>query len=437
MNMYKFGNYICKLREEQNMTQADLAKVLDVSDKSVSKWENGQAFPRIETFEKLAQTLNTTVEDIFSASKDGVTRVCFTNEYSYTLQLNVNGKFHTIYTEESKWVEVTEKTLNVKVSGELITDEAFDELREESTGWIEKITAGFIEKATKSLLNAALQVDCSYRITNFQPDSVFVIDVDDIEIYNEFLLPELFIMFYPKIVSDCNARIELMNARGVNIKKAVKSMKFWGAFGDSAIDFGWMILMYPIRKIYLKHLCKPHTIKKNIINAEEFKKKSERRSKYNKKIGCFGALGILALIFTLWFLLDAFVFSTLFVNSERPFLVATDYSTITYYDDVYTRINDLPEEAEPILFFGGQIWENSRTDGLSKWDQSMQDDMVQIFEDDEGNQYLWLVEDYTDTIVAEKENGDNKEYEDFEKHYVYICKNPSQSFIQEILLYLV
>lgn len=53
MNMYKFGNYICKLREEKSLTQADLAKLLDVSDKSISKWENGQAFPRIETFEKL------------------------------------------------------------------------------------------------------------------------------------------------------------------------------------------------------------------------------------------------------------------------------------------------------------------------------------------------------------------------------------------------
>lgn len=41
MNMYKFGNYICKLREGKNLTQAELAGQLDVSDKSISKWENG------------------------------------------------------------------------------------------------------------------------------------------------------------------------------------------------------------------------------------------------------------------------------------------------------------------------------------------------------------------------------------------------------------
>ena len=61
MNNYKFGNYVCKLREEHNMTQVDLARSLDVSDKAVSKWENGQAFPRIDTFEKLASVLDTTI----------------------------------------------------------------------------------------------------------------------------------------------------------------------------------------------------------------------------------------------------------------------------------------------------------------------------------------------------------------------------------------
>ena len=421
MDMYKFGNYICKLREQQNMTQADLAKALDVSDKSVSKWENGQAFPRMETFEKLAHSLNTTVEDILSASKDGVNRVCFTNDYSYTLQLNVNGQFHTIYTEESKWIEVTEKTLNVKISGELITDEAFDELHEESSGWKEKITAKFVEKATKSLLNMTLQIDCSYRITNFHPDTVFVIDVNDISIHNEFLLSEPFIMIYPKIVSDGDARIELMNARGRNAKKVIKSQSAWGALGDSGIDFFWMFMALPIRKAYLKHLCKPHTLKKNIMNSEHFKAKSEKRDKLDKKIGCFGVLSLIV-VSTLLLL---FIREVVFVERAKPYLISKDYSTITYYDDVYTRIEELPEDAEALtVLFGATVWQGVRTDGLSKWDQSMQDDMVQLFEDDEGREYLWLVENYTDTILAAGENGDDKEYDDFDEHYVYVCEKP-------------
>ena len=41
MDMYRFGNYICRLREEKGMTQTELSFKLDVSDKAVSKWENG------------------------------------------------------------------------------------------------------------------------------------------------------------------------------------------------------------------------------------------------------------------------------------------------------------------------------------------------------------------------------------------------------------
>ena len=424
MDMYKFGNYICKLREQQNMTQADLAKALDVSDKSVSKWENGQAFPRMDTFEKLAHSLNTTVEDILSASKDGIKRVCFINDYSYTLQLNVNGQYYTICNEESKWIEISEETLDVKVSGEMINDDVFDEIQEESSGLKEKLFAKFFEKATKSLLDTALQVDCSYRITNVVPDTVFVIDIDSFEIYNEIFLADPFIMLYPRLVSDSDAKIELMNARGRNAKKVIKSQSFWGAFGDSAIDFIWMFMALPIRKAYLKHLCKPHTLKKNIINAEHFKLKTEKRENLSKKIGCLGSIGIVILVTVVLFLLDTMVFSVLFVSSEKPYLVSTDYSQITYDDNVYVRIDELPEEAEPALFLGAQIWENSRTDGLSKWDQSMQDNMVQLFEDDEGREYLWLVENYADTILGTGENGEDKEYGDFDEHYVFVCENP-------------
>ena len=42
-----------ELREKAGITQQELADKLFISAQSVSKWENGQAFPRIDTFEKL------------------------------------------------------------------------------------------------------------------------------------------------------------------------------------------------------------------------------------------------------------------------------------------------------------------------------------------------------------------------------------------------
>ncbi len=41
MDNYKFGNKICSLREAKNLTQRELAEILEVSDKAVPKWENG------------------------------------------------------------------------------------------------------------------------------------------------------------------------------------------------------------------------------------------------------------------------------------------------------------------------------------------------------------------------------------------------------------
>lgn len=41
MNQITIGNFIEKKRKEQNLTQAQLAEKLGVSNKTVSKWENG------------------------------------------------------------------------------------------------------------------------------------------------------------------------------------------------------------------------------------------------------------------------------------------------------------------------------------------------------------------------------------------------------------
>lgn len=41
MNQMKIGKFIKELRTEKKMTQADLAEKLGVSNRAVSKWENG------------------------------------------------------------------------------------------------------------------------------------------------------------------------------------------------------------------------------------------------------------------------------------------------------------------------------------------------------------------------------------------------------------
>lgn len=41
MNLEKVGSLILKLRKEKNMTQKQVADLLNISDKTVSKWERG------------------------------------------------------------------------------------------------------------------------------------------------------------------------------------------------------------------------------------------------------------------------------------------------------------------------------------------------------------------------------------------------------------
>ncbi len=120
--------------------------------------------------------------------------------------------------------------------------------------------------------------------------------------------------------------------------------------------------------------------------------------------------------------LITFALSVILVEKDKPYLVAADYSTITYYDDdVYVRINELPDNAYPEkeTLFDVEIWEEARLDGLSKLDQFLQVMQVKLYTDDEGNKYLWLVDNYPDEILGEGEDGEDKDYDDFDEHYVY------------------
>ena len=58
MDCNEFGVLIRENRLKKRMTQKDLAKILNVSDKAVSKWERGECFPDINLFESLSDTLD-------------------------------------------------------------------------------------------------------------------------------------------------------------------------------------------------------------------------------------------------------------------------------------------------------------------------------------------------------------------------------------------
>ena len=66
MDKFTFGNRLHELRTQNNLTQKELAKYLGVSNKAVSKWETGEAMPRVKTLQAIAQCFGITYSDLLS-----------------------------------------------------------------------------------------------------------------------------------------------------------------------------------------------------------------------------------------------------------------------------------------------------------------------------------------------------------------------------------
>ena len=66
MDNEKIGKLIYGLRKERNMTQLQLAEILHISDKTVSKWERGQGCPDISLLVDLSCVLGVDMEKLLS-----------------------------------------------------------------------------------------------------------------------------------------------------------------------------------------------------------------------------------------------------------------------------------------------------------------------------------------------------------------------------------
>lgn len=64
MDSTKTGKFIAKLRRERKLTQEELGKKLGVSNKTVSRWENGNYLPDIETLRLLAKEFSVSMEEL-------------------------------------------------------------------------------------------------------------------------------------------------------------------------------------------------------------------------------------------------------------------------------------------------------------------------------------------------------------------------------------
>jgi len=62
-----FADNLKRIRKENNLTQEDLAELLDVSRQAVSKWEQGVGYPEVEKLLLLSDRLNISLDSLMSA----------------------------------------------------------------------------------------------------------------------------------------------------------------------------------------------------------------------------------------------------------------------------------------------------------------------------------------------------------------------------------
>ena len=69
-----FGEFLRQKRQEKNLTQKELSKLLFVSESTISKWEKDVAHPDITLLPKLSAILDVTEHELITASIDNKTR---------------------------------------------------------------------------------------------------------------------------------------------------------------------------------------------------------------------------------------------------------------------------------------------------------------------------------------------------------------------------
>ena len=69
MNQQKIGQFLKNLRKEKKLTQEELAEILGVSNRSISRWENGKTMPDFDLLIELAKHYDVEIMEILDGER--------------------------------------------------------------------------------------------------------------------------------------------------------------------------------------------------------------------------------------------------------------------------------------------------------------------------------------------------------------------------------
>ncbi len=69
MDMQRIGSFLKELRKENNLTQDELGERIGVTNKTVSRWENGNYLPPVEMLQVLANLFGVSINEILNGER--------------------------------------------------------------------------------------------------------------------------------------------------------------------------------------------------------------------------------------------------------------------------------------------------------------------------------------------------------------------------------
>ena len=92
MDVKKIGSFLASLRREAGLTQEQLGEKIGVSNKTVSRWENGNYLPPVEMLQSLSVLYGITINEILSGERLSVA------QYRQKAEENINSALNSSFT---------------------------------------------------------------------------------------------------------------------------------------------------------------------------------------------------------------------------------------------------------------------------------------------------------------------------------------------------